>query len=104
MRLDSVEERKAFRDYVESNRVFEGRSADELEFFAIHGYFPKAGGGKLPQRCEYLVAGIRTVVTTEWVASDGGCEGPTAVRLHAVNSQCPEEIPGSVFAKYLDRS
>ena len=65
-RLESVEERKAFRDYIESNRVFEGRSADELEFFAIHGYFPKAGGGKLPQRCEYLVAGIRTVVTTEW--------------------------------------
>jgi hypothetical protein len=76
-RLESVEERKAFRDYIETKRVFEERSADELEFFALHGYFPEGEGGALPQRCEYVFAGIRTVVTTEWVASDERCEGPT---------------------------
>jgi hypothetical protein len=44
-RLESVEERKAFRDYIETKRVFEERSADELEFFALHGYFPEGEVG-----------------------------------------------------------
>ena len=91
-RLESVEERKAFRDYIETKRVFEKRSADELEFFAIHGYFPEAGGGvALPQRREYVFAGMRTFVTTEWVAGDERWEGPPDVRFRAVNGQCPEE-------------
>jgi hypothetical protein len=85
--LESVEERKAFRNYIETKRVFDERSANELKFFALHGYFPEAGGGELPPRWEVVVGGIRTIVTTEWVASDQRCEGSPEVRLCAVGSQ-----------------
>ena len=66
-RLADIEERKAFRDYMEERREFEGRSSDELEFFALFGYFPEAMEGELPKRQEYSVAGVRIVVTSERV-------------------------------------
>ena len=41
-RVTDIEERKAFRNYTESQRKFEGRSPDELGFFAVYGYFPES--------------------------------------------------------------
>jgi len=66
-RLAEIEEQKAFRDFLECQRKFEGRSQDELEFFAVHGYFSESLEGQLPQRQEFVVAGIRTVITAERV-------------------------------------
>jgi hypothetical protein len=64
-RLDDLEERKTFREYLDERTQFEGRSCDELRFFAVHGYFPEAAGGNLPERQEFTVGGMRTVITTE---------------------------------------
>jgi len=62
-RLDSLEQ--------QANRQWEyaskGRSADELIFFAIHGYWPESLGNQLPPPQEITVKGIRTVVTAERV-------------------------------------
>jgi hypothetical protein len=69
-RLEEVEARKAFHDYCEAQRRFKGRTQDELRFFSIHGYFPEVAGGELPERQEFTVGGIRTVITTE----PEGCE------------------------------
>ena len=66
-RLTEIEERMAFRDWQDSLRQFEGRSADELEFFALFGYFLEAMEGELPKRQEYTVAGVRIVITAERV-------------------------------------
>jgi len=66
-RLTDIEERKAFRDYMELQREFEGRSTNELEFFALFGYFPEAMEGALPRRQEYTIAGVRIVITSERV-------------------------------------
>ena len=64
-RLTDIEQRKALRDYMEERREFENRSTDELEFFALFGYFPEAMEGELPKRQEYTVAGVRIVITAE---------------------------------------
>jgi hypothetical protein len=64
-RLTDIEERKAFRDWQEVQRQFEGRSQDELQFFAVYGYFPEGMEGQIPQRQEFAVAGIRTIITAE---------------------------------------
>ena len=66
-RLADIEEQKAFRDYTESLREFEGRSRDELQFFAVYGYFPDSLQGDLPKRQEFTICGIRTVITAERV-------------------------------------
>ena len=39
-RLADIEERQAFRDWRDGLRQLEGRSADELQFFGVYGYFP----------------------------------------------------------------
>ena len=41
-RLADIEERSAVRNYAEMRREFEGRSQDELQFFALYGYFSTA--------------------------------------------------------------
>jgi hypothetical protein len=64
-RLADIEEREVVRDYIESRRQFEGRSVDELQFFAVYGCFPDALEGELPRRQEYTVGGIRTIITAE---------------------------------------
>jgi hypothetical protein len=64
-RLTDVEDRQAVRDWQEDQRRFEGRSQDELQFFAVYGYFPDCLEGELPQRQEFTVAGIRTVIIAE---------------------------------------
>ena len=66
-RLADVEEQKAFREYTESQRLIQGRSQDELHFFAAHGYFPESLEGQIPERQEFTVCGIRTVITAERV-------------------------------------
>jgi hypothetical protein len=66
-RLDDLEERKAFREFIEDKRQFKGRSQDELRFFSAHGYFPEAAGEELPDRQEFTVGGIRTTINTERV-------------------------------------
>ena len=68
-RLTDIEERKAFRDYMEAERMFDGRSQGELQFFAVYGYFPEAAEGELPQRQEFTVGGIRIVITAESVST-----------------------------------
>jgi hypothetical protein len=64
-RLADIEEQQAFRKWQENQREFEGRSQDELQFFAVYGYFPDCLEGKLPEREELTVAGIRIVITAE---------------------------------------
>ena len=68
-RLTDIEERRALRDCMESQREFESRSQDELEFFAVYGYFPECLEGGLPKREELTVAGIRIVITAERVST-----------------------------------
>lgn len=77
-RLDDIEHRKAFREFTDAQRQFDGRSKDELRFFSIHGYFPENAGDELPARQEFTVGGIRTMVTSEHVDcrdSEMACEG-----------------------------
>ena len=64
-RMDDIEDRKAFREFVENQRQLNRRSRDELLFLAVHGYFAENAGDELPQRQDFTVGGIRTVVTTE---------------------------------------
>ena len=64
-RLADIEERHAFRKWQEDQRVFEGRSQDELQFFALYGYFPDSLEGELPQREEFTLAGTRIFITAE---------------------------------------
>ena len=66
-RLADIEERQAVRDYIESRRLIEGRSQDELQFFSVYGYFPDSLTGELPERQEFTVGGIRTVIIAERV-------------------------------------
>jgi hypothetical protein len=66
-RLVDVEEQQAILDWQKSRREFNGRSRDELMFFAVHGYFPESLEGQTPQQQEFTVGGIRTVITSEWV-------------------------------------
>ena len=69
-RLSDLEERKSFREFLEGRRAFDGRSEPELDFFAVHGFFPEnAGEEPIPVR-EFTVRGIRTVITAERVPSD----------------------------------
>lgn len=65
-RLADIEEWQAFRDWQESQRQFDGRSKDELQFFALHGYWPENAGSGLPSNQEYVVYGIRTRIVNEW--------------------------------------
>ena len=64
-RLADIEEQQAFRKWKENQQVFEGRSQDELQFFALYGYFPDSLEGELPQRQEFIIAGMRIVITAE---------------------------------------
>ena len=66
-RLNTLEERKALGEYLDLRREFDTRTTEELEFFALHGYFPESLGGELPPRLEFTVCGIRTIVTSELV-------------------------------------
>jgi hypothetical protein len=65
-RLDKLEERKAFQEFLESQAQVDGRSEDELKFFALHGYWPENQGSELPPNQEYVVYGIRTTIVNEW--------------------------------------
>jgi ribonuclease I len=65
-RLADIEERQAFRDWQEGERQFDGRSADELQFFVLHGYWPENASRELPPNREYVVCGIRTMIVNEW--------------------------------------
>ena len=66
-RLADIEEQQAFRKWQEHQRAFDDRAQDELQFFALFGYFPEAMQGELPKRQEYTVAGVRIVITSERV-------------------------------------
>jgi hypothetical protein len=66
-RLADIEQQKAFRDWQGGQRLFEGRSRNELLFFGIYGYFPDALEGGLPQKQEFTVGGVRAIITSEWV-------------------------------------
>ena len=65
-RLADIEEWRAFRDWQESQRQFDGRSEDEMQFFVLHGYWPENAGSGLPPNREYVVFGIRTTIVNEW--------------------------------------
>ena len=65
-RLESVEDRIVLQQRRELRRQFEGRSPDEQSFFCIHGYWPENAGDELPDRIEFTVRGIKTIVTHEW--------------------------------------
>jgi hypothetical protein len=64
-RLDEVEGRRAFREFIDAKRQLEGRAREELSFLAVHGYFPEALETGLPDPQDFTVGGIRTVVTVE---------------------------------------
>jgi len=66
-RLTDIEERQAVLDYRKSQRLIQGRSLDELQFFTVYGYFPDSLDGELPPRQEFTVGGIRTIITAERV-------------------------------------
>jgi hypothetical protein len=71
-RLSDLEERKAFHRFLEYEREFKGRSERELNFFAVHGFFPENGGEEPIPMCEFTMGGIRTIITTERGADDVG--------------------------------
>ena len=64
-RLANIEEQQAFCKWQEDQREFGGRSHDELQFFALYGYFPDSLEGELPKRQEFTLAGMRIVITAE---------------------------------------
>ena len=66
-RLDKLEERKAFEEFLESQAEFDGRPKDEMRFFVLHGYWPENRGSELPPNQEYVLYGIRTTIVNEWV-------------------------------------
>jgi ribonuclease I len=37
-----------------------------MRFFIVHGYWPENAGDELPDRIEFTVRGIKTIVTAEW--------------------------------------
>ena len=65
-RLEDIEEWQAFRDWQESQRQYDGRSEDEMQFFVLHGYWPENAGSELPPNREYVVYGVRTTIINEW--------------------------------------
>jgi hypothetical protein len=65
-RLDKLEERKAFEEFLESKAQFDGRSEDEMQFFVLYGYWPENAGSGLPPNREYVVYGIRTKIINKW--------------------------------------
>ena len=64
-RLESVEDRIVLLQHREFVRQTEGRSNDEMMFFIVHGYWPEAAT-ELPDRIEFTLRGIKTIITTEW--------------------------------------
>jgi hypothetical protein len=65
-RLANIEEQKAFRDWQEGQRLFKGRSRDELMFFSVYGYFPESLEGQPPpKREEFTAFGVRIVIAAE---------------------------------------
>jgi len=65
-RLESVEYRMALQQHKELLRQTKGRSDQEMMFFAVHGYWPENAGDELPDRVEFMVRRIKTIITTEW--------------------------------------
>jgi len=47
-------------------RQTEGRSDQEMKFFIVHGYWPENAGDELPDRIEFAVRRIKTIITHEW--------------------------------------
>ena len=70
-RLVDLEEKSAFRDWQKDERLFKGRSQDELVFFTVYGYFPESleGHAPPPLREEFTVFGARIVITAERVGN-----------------------------------
>jgi hypothetical protein len=68
-RLQSVEDRIELRKHRDFLRELESRSVDEQSFLCIHGYWPE-NATELPQRVEFTVRGIQTIVTTQWADED----------------------------------
>jgi hypothetical protein len=66
-RLDNLEQRKAFQEFLESRAQFEGRSQEELLFFTLNGYWPENRGSELPPKRVHVLYGIRTTIVSEWV-------------------------------------
>lgn len=64
-RVEQVEERTAFEDFKQTQREFEGRPREELEFFAVYGYWPDSLSEDLPERREFTVNRVRIVITAE---------------------------------------
>lgn len=65
-RLEGVEDRIALQQHRELQRQLKGRSEDEQSFFYIRGYWPEGVGDELPDRIEFRVRGMKTIVATEW--------------------------------------
>jgi hypothetical protein len=65
-RLDKLEERKAFEEFLEKKAEFGDRSKDELQFYTLHGYWPENKGTELPPNQEHVLYGIRTTIVNEW--------------------------------------
>ena len=65
-RLESVEDRIALQQHRELVRQTEGRSDQEMMFFVVHGYWPENAGDELPDRIEFTVRRIKTIITHEW--------------------------------------
>ena len=66
-RLDNLEQQAEDRLYRHWKYASRGRSVDEMQFLAVHGYSPECLGKDLPSPHEFTVKGIRTVVTVERV-------------------------------------
>ena len=64
-RLDRREDRKVFEEFLKSRAEFDGRSEDELDFFALHGNWPE-NATSLPPKRQCVMNGIRTIVISEW--------------------------------------
>jgi hypothetical protein len=65
-RLDSVEERTEFKRWLRLGRESHDRPELELEFFTVHRFWPENAGAELPERREFTVRGIKTIVITQW--------------------------------------
>ena len=64
-RLESVEDRIELQRYRNFERQTKDRSQQEMTFFVVHGYWPENAGDELPDRIEFTVRRIKTIITTE---------------------------------------
>ena len=87
--LKAIAEIEGFigRQTMDITKEAEGKTEAEMQFFCAHGYWPASAGDELPPGMEFTVAGIKTIVITQWEDED---------QKNATSAACAVGAAGSV--------